>query len=865
MDNNSYNKYSKGSEWRKWDLHLHTPYTNLNSYQASDESFINKLKEEGITAVALTNYYYFQDEEFELKKKLEYEGITAFFNLELRCSYTNNDDKCCDIHVIFSDDVTKGDLNKLLVKLNLNVGTSKKMAIDLEKNDITIATVEFTHLHDILNDETLNLKGRFLIGFMSRGHGNARSSSNFGSIYTKSDFLLHSSDKSGNLAEDREFWLTKGRPLFQSSDAHSLEDIGSKFSWIKADPTFEGLKQVIYEPEERIRLQSTKPDDKPDYQVIDSLELNAENTWAGKIEFNENLNTIIGGRSTGKSSLLASIAHKLGKFETTNAEYERYIIDNSSSVVLHWKDGEFNVDRDIDYFPQSYMYTLARDNDKRNDLVKGIVSKKDKGNLLEKYNSYASSQKMAQETFISTLFATQEEANSLKVELSELGDISGIEAEIKKLEEQINQFNSNFSMEEKSDYEDISSKILKLNNYLVKCDTYLSEFSALKEHSFFNEVDVSRLISHEKFQIEFTEKHQVLKDDFNKNWSVFVLEKEASVKGKITEFKAEIATLLKNKIYIKGQLQLTNNQAAIELSRKLKIEQEKLEKINIKNVSYKKKIEIINNLIIEISSTHGRYKEKAMTLSETLRFTESDLEVTVLCSFNKETVESILSEQLMQRSKEQKQLISSFCEHYADDPKGTVTDFLQLAIEHKLECKGSHTPQSVITQVLSGNTYTQDYELTYQNDNFQQMSQGKQAFVVLKLLLEFSDKTCPVLIDQPEDSLDNRAIYNELVKYLKQKKKDRQIILVTHNPNVVVSADAEQIIVANQHDIKSKNKSDLKFQYVTGGIEHSIKKDEKNIISLYSQGIRQHTCEVLEGGNEAFKKREQKYQLIKNS
>jgi hypothetical protein len=56
MNNNSYNKYSKGSEWRKWDLHLHTPYTNLNPYKASDEDFINKLKEEFITAVALTNY-----------------------------------------------------------------------------------------------------------------------------------------------------------------------------------------------------------------------------------------------------------------------------------------------------------------------------------------------------------------------------------------------------------------------------------------------------------------------------------------------------------------------------------------------------------------------------------------------------------------------------------------------------------------------------------------------------------------------------------------------------------------------------------------------------------------------------------------
>ncbi|KJG19410.1 hypothetical protein UB37_18460 [Photobacterium iliopiscarium] len=117
------------------------------------------------------------------------------------------------------------------------------------------------------------------------------------------------------------------------------------------------------------------------------------------------------------------------------------------------------------------------------------------------------------------------------------------------------------------------------------------------------------------------------------------------------------------------------------------------------------------------------------------------------------------------------------------------------------------------------------------------------------------------MIDQPEDSLDNRAIYNELVLYLKQKKKERQIILVTHNPNVVVSADAEQVIVANQHDSKAKNTSGKKFQYVTGGIEHSMPKNAGVDEILYSQGIREHICEVLEGGEDAFKKREQKYQL----
>jgi len=141
------------------------------------------------------------------------------------------------------------------------------------------------------------------------------------------------------------------------------------------------------------------------------------------------------------------------------------------------------------------------------------------------------------------------------------------------------------------------------------------------------------------------------------------------------------------------------------------------------------------------------------------------------------------------------------------------------------------------------------------------MSDGKKAFVILKLLLEFSNKKCPILIDQPEDSLDNRAIYNELVTYLKKKKKDRQIILVTHNANIVVNADAEEVVVANQHGEDSKNQDDIKFQYISGSLENTIIKDSSIDIVLQSQGIREHVCEILEGGTEAFKKRENKYAI----
>ena len=139
------------------------------------------------------------------------------------------------------------------------------------------------------------------------------------------------------------------------------------------------------------------------------------------------------------------------------------------------------------------------------------------------------------------------------------------------------------------------------------------------------------------------------------------------------------------------------------------------------------------------------------------------------------------------------------------------------------------------------------------------MSEGKQAFVILKLLLDFSDKKCPILIDQPEDSLDNRAIYNELVTYIKEKKKERQIILVSHNSNVVVSADAENIIVANQEGVNNKNVDRVKFQYINGALEDTKQKDENDDFILSSQGIREHICDILEGGRIAFEKREQKY------
>ena len=100
-----------------------------------------------------------------------------------------------------------------------------------------------------------------------------------------------------------------------------------------------------------------------------------------------------------------------------------------------------------------------------------------------------------------------------------------------------------------------------------------------------------------------------------------------------------------------------------------------------------------------------------------------------------------------------------------------------------------------------------------------------------------------------------------MVAYLKQKKKTRQIILVTHNANIVVNADAEEVIVANQHGEDSKNQDDIQFQYITGSLENTKPINKNPGIVLQSQSIREHACEILEGGTEAFKKRENKYAI----
>ncbi|MEZ8288176.1 TrlF family AAA-like ATPase [Vibrio sp. 10N.237.312.B06] len=114
-------------------------------------------------------------------------------------------------------------------------------------------------------------------------------------------------------------------------------------------------------------------------------------------------------------------------------------------------------------------------------------------------------------------------------------------------------------------------------------------------------------------------------------------------------------------------------------------------------------------------------------------------------------------------------------------------------------------------------------------------SAGQKAAAILAFLLSHGDE--PIIVDQPEDDLDNALVYSLIVNQIQSNKKRRQIIIVTHNPNIVVNGDAELVNV-------------MEFR----GGQVQIKTSG----SLIEQNIRDEVCEIMEGGREAFNKRFQR-------
>jgi hypothetical protein len=133
--------------------------------------------------------------------------------------------------------------------------------------------------------------------------------------------------------------------------------------------------------------------------------------------------------------------------------------------------------------------------------------------------------------------------------------------------------------------------------------------------------------------------------------------------------------------------------------------------------------------------------------------------------------------------------------------------------------------------------------IEYQGKSPDKLSVGQRGTFYVCMKLATDSFGSPFIFDQPEDDLDNKFIMRELVPLFRKIKKYRQVIIATHNANLVVNADAEHVIIASNENEE--------LSYFTGALENSS--DTKPL------GIRQNVCDILEGGHIAFESREKKY------
>lgn len=132
------------------------------------------------------------------------------------------------------------------------------------------------------------------------------------------------------------------------------------------------------------------------------------------------------------------------------------------------------------------------------------------------------------------------------------------------------------------------------------------------------------------------------------------------------------------------------------------------------------------------------------------------------------------------------------------------------------------------------------YGIQYEGVDIQQLSPGTRGIVLLLLYLAIDrDDDRPLIIDQPEENLDPKSIFDELVTAFRDAKSRRQIIIVTHNANLVVNTDADQVIIARA-GVHSPGKLP-EMRYISGGLENPT--------------IREDVCNILEGGAAAFVER----------
>lgn len=901
---------NRGSEWHKWDLHFHTP----SSYDYDDESvtnddIVNGLLANDVEAVAITDHHVIDVERISELQRIAAGRITILPGIEFLSDARGRE----PIHIIgiFPENANLSFVwEQIKNKTNIARIYSSGAQINEVYNDL-IETCDLVH----------ELGGLVTIHAGSKSNGIDKITNSLPHYEAQKEDIARSIDifdmgKEEDLEGYRKFVfpsLKKKYPMVLCSDNHNIKIYSVKQNcWIKGMTSFAGLKQIIFEPDLRVRIQSSNPDNKLGRLVITEAKFEDTNGLFGKqtIYFNENLNSIIGGKSSGKSLLLHSMANAIDAAQVGRISdalnIPRTYFDGSYQLKVRWKDDYENVlssesedNRKITYIPQLYINYLAeKDNEEElNNLLISILRQNTTfaAYYVGKKNEIANKNGVIQK-LLGEMLKERSDAIDTYNALKETGKVADVQKSIDELKKKIEAITkaSSLTPDEQTKYKQFLVDEQNWQKWIVY---YKGLIELIAQVSTTVDTGVEFILG-ERVDGESGAKHSKIKsilapyqipDDFRQLVSTY----EANQRNLQTQFKASLKALnyeakiqdcekqlAKIRENIKPVLAKVTSQKDLEaLKGKLQAETSRLEKSKVLDkkcresaANYKALQQKTGD---ELEQLYALYKDIVDTVNLTYSNITDEIKLVASLGYAKE-------ESLFYPAVNKNKLMDS-AYFYTLYPKDS--SYLNLDEMPRFFKSIHNVRDGALNYSLDGTTVAQmplnqDYEsiddlyrflledhlklhfdIQYKNDHLLQMSPGKKGTVLLILFLELSSAEYPIFIDQPEDNLDNRTIYDLLCKMIREKKQSRQIIIVSHNANLVVATDSENVIVANQlGQSSSKRTFASRFEYVNGPLESSFDNSADPTLSeLQAKGIKEHVCDILEGGIEAFHNRESRY------
>jgi len=933
----------QGNHYKKCDLQVHSPRdinwkdsncVSEEEREAYSKAFVKECRTAGVNAVAITDHH---DMVF-----FEYIKIAAMGELDENGNSIPDDQQLVvfpGIELTFHQPPMQGLLildADFPVALFPTVLGSLSLAQAPKENSKTIQTVAISSdtinsISDIYKklDGTDGVKGRyiFLPHVKESGHKTLMREG-FHEAYAKMPSVGGYVDgKFGGggvgylkiLNGEVDAWGFKSIAVIQTTDYRADKTLAEldTATWIKwCEPTAEALRQACLAKESRISLVE------PELPKIFVEKIDVTNSsFLSKfdLDLNPQLNSIIGGRGTGKSTILEYLrwalcdqTEEFGKEgvqseilkrrntlidKTLNAvdgEVRVFFIVNgtrhivkrnpkSEDVLLKIGDGEFESVRPNqiqDLLPiQAYSQKQLSSISVRSDELKRFIEQpilKDIEDIDLKVDEALAKvksayQKLAKSKELYTdLKKNKIEIGSFKSQIEKLrGGLKGISEDDKKILDRAKLYvNEKNRFDEVSlEYSSIQDSIRPLKELLEKCEGMASDNPEVFENgkilkdlnesrSKFLDVAIKKVQELEQLHSDSTVEYDDLRTTWLEIRNAFELE------------------------YKKAKEKSTSSQSTLTAIKELEKKIEKLDLVIRQKQSLLSEVdmtdEAFNNLYksytdLQISKTDSlKESTKIFTrlsdglikadFTKTIDFEKMCAEIiSVFSAFslniNKSRTEKLA--ELVSNSSAplvewhevvyELKALSEF--NSAPDVRDELplTPILDIAgfspanrkkISEALTSEGLLRLASIKLDFLPRFYYQTHNEMGDQIP-FEEASAGQQATALLNVLL--NQDGFPLIIDQPEDDIDNRAI-ERIIKNLWGSKKKRQIIISSHNANLVVNGDSELVICCDYNETSEQTKGHIKY-------EGSI--DEKE--------IRNEITSIMEGGEKAFKLRKEKY------